>query len=199
MEVCMNSKNGRSLKGEMQMERSTCGLAGLADQASRNSARRNVFTLIELLVVIAIIAILAGMLLPALGKAREQAKKSSCMNNLKNLGLGVVSYTTDYNDWAPPYYTPWDGFGREWPQRLYPYVNDKIFLCPTLEDTPANKLPLVNVKQLATEGNLMIPNTYAVNMYFGKWAWGASNWTSSNLPRKLSSLRNIESIAIASK
>jgi prepilin-type N-terminal cleavage/methylation domain-containing protein/prepilin-type processing-associated H-X9-DG protein len=85
------------------------------------------FTLIELLVVIAIIAILAGMLLPALARAKESGKRISCANDLRQLAVALVMYVDDNEGLCPPPVLP-----NAWPARLYDYYQtEKILVCPS--------------------------------------------------------------------
>ena len=71
---------------------------------SRRLAVQRAFTLIELLVVMVIIALLVGLLLPALGRAQEEARKTQCRSNLRQIGLGMIMYKTDNNGWFPAVY-----------------------------------------------------------------------------------------------
>ena len=89
--------------------------------------KRQGFTLIELLVVIAIIALLAAILFPVFSRARENARKTSCSNNVKQLMVGVTQYIQDYDECFPLR----DG-GGNWPVKLQPYVKStQVFQCPS--------------------------------------------------------------------
>ncbi len=103
--------------------------------------RRHGFTLIELLVVIAIIAILAAILFPVFARAREKARQTSCLSNVKQIGLGILMYAQDYDERLPGTYQK-DGQAGDWPLHKWaasvvPYVkNSQIFVCPS--GTPGN-------------------------------------------------------------
>ena len=106
------------------------------------------FTLIELLVVIAIIAILAAILFPVFAKAREKARQTSCASNMKQIGLGVMMYTQDYDGYYP--LAAYDDWLTWWPQMVAPYIQKasknldtetigvdnggipRVFVCPSM-------------------------------------------------------------------
>ncbi len=99
------------------------------------------FTLIELLVVIAIIAILASILFPVFGRARENARRSSCMSNIKQIGLGFKQYTQDYDEKYPIAIASsdatFDASDQGWAQILQPYIKStQIFQCPSETNPP---------------------------------------------------------------
>lgn len=105
------------------------------------------FTLIELLVVIAIIAILAAILFPVFGRARENARRSSCQSNLKQIGLGILQYTQDFDERFPAgcfgagcnSNTNWPSTYK-WMDAIYPYIkSDQVFSCPS--DTATANMP----------------------------------------------------------
>jgi prepilin-type N-terminal cleavage/methylation domain-containing protein/prepilin-type processing-associated H-X9-DG protein len=92
---------------------------------------RRGFTLIELLVVIAIIAILAAILFPVFAKAREKARQSSCLSNIKQIVLGAAQYCQDYDESILPALTRAPN-NPIWTSLIYPYVkNEQVFACPS--------------------------------------------------------------------
>ena len=123
----------------------------------RYKLSHNGFTLIELLVVIAIISILAAILFPVFARARENARRASCMSNLKQFGLGLMMYAQDYDETYAPYASGGQGPNppggawslgndadgnpvRSWAQLLYPYTKStQIFVCPSGVGDYANR------------------------------------------------------------
>jgi prepilin-type N-terminal cleavage/methylation domain-containing protein/prepilin-type processing-associated H-X9-DG protein len=129
---------------------------------------RKGFTLIELLVVIAIIAILAAILFPVFARAREKARQTSCLSNMKQLGLGLMMYAEDFDEMLPG----WRAQGHcdtddvfIWKHVIYPYVNNhQIYICPssrwTSFNTCGNYHPAANAMHL--------PSSYGMNCVLGR-------------------------------
>jgi prepilin-type N-terminal cleavage/methylation domain-containing protein/prepilin-type processing-associated H-X9-DG protein len=115
-----------------------------AEHEKRHAKRG--FTLIELLVVIAIIAILAAILFPVFARARENARRSACQSNLKQIGLGLLQYLQDYDEKSPGIWAGPNGGGGasdannwKWMDAIYPYVKStQIFDCPSKSNSIAN-------------------------------------------------------------
>src|SRR5690242_17743435 len=117
-------------------------------EGSVSQRAKRAFTLIELLVVIAIIAILAAMLLPALARAKETARRISCSNNLRQLGLAMRMYVDDSHGTLPPHIQT-----SRWPDKFYDYYarNLKVLVCPSeITNSPATAGPSNNVADAAS-------------------------------------------------
>ncbi|HEY3268835.1 MAG TPA: prepilin-type N-terminal cleavage/methylation domain-containing protein [Armatimonadota bacterium] len=128
-----------------------------------NRNPRRGFTLIELLVVIAIIAILAAILFPVFAKARERAKGTACISNLKQMGVAARMYESDYEDHFVPYVcAPVKGQeGNRFTKLLEPYTkNLEIFTCPS------DFLDRAKLQSAAHQW----PTTYGVNWYITGFA-----------------------------
>jgi prepilin-type N-terminal cleavage/methylation domain-containing protein/prepilin-type processing-associated H-X9-DG protein len=142
--------------------------------------KSSAFTLIELLVVIAIIAILASILFPVFARARENARRASCMSNEKQMGLAMMMYAQDYDEMlpvsfyamTPPYVYPdgvvWNTGYLYWPQLLYPYTKSvNVYYCPSApsQTNPrrlnygANELVIINGATPIKQGAIVAPAT----------------------------------------
>lgn len=104
----------------------------LSALSPHSANRQRGFTLIELLVVIAIIAILAAILFPVFARARENARRTSCLSNTKQIGLGMMQYVQDYDDKYIPRYSDVAGGPLRWPQLVHPYIKSyQVYNCPS--------------------------------------------------------------------
>lgn len=160
------------------------------------SSFRKAFTLIELLVVIAIISLLAAILFPVFGRVRENARKSSCASNLKQIGLGFAQYTQDYDESMPhdgAAYGPAATTGTwsaptsctPYPACLSPFYN----VSPNIERWPARVLPYIKSTQIYSCPSAITQSSVVpTNERVGYWANGAMLITSSNTVRNLSSV-----------
>ena len=170
------------------------------------------FTLIELLVVIAIIAILAGMLMPALAQAREKGRTGVCMNNLKQLMNGIAQYVDNNKEWLPPGFVRQDKEGSQtldimWStalaheMSLLPPVEKKnlgsaiksdrnkklgVFVCPS------EPIPLGPAEENKFVYGHYIPNQVLVGL---NWSTVPNATNSNSYPRKVSSVKR-PSVAI---
>jgi len=156
--------------------------------------KRRGFTLIELLVVIAIIAILAAILFPVFARARENARKATCLSNLKQIGMSLLMYAQDHDEALPAGYQ-WQIGGQNWPLMSWravsvPYMkNAGAHACPSDPQNSADGSGLFSIPKVSYGANwelmpgvrgffnaAMVQITHPAETIMVFDAWNAGNW-----------------------
>ncbi|RYX82281.1 DUF1559 domain-containing protein [bacterium] len=150
----------------------------------QTTLKANAFTLIELLVVIAIIAILAAILFPVFARARENARRSSCQSNEKQLGLGILQYVQDYDEKYPAltrrygttYYNGGQVGWTYWQFAVQPYIKSgQLFSCPSNNGSlKMGSAPGVFTQDMAYSGN-------PIGCGSGPYPWEGSTTTGQGI------------------